>query len=848
MPSESRKGKGAARGLDAYRAKRSLDTTSEPGGGAQAARPRVFCVQKHAARQTHYDLRLEWNGVLLSWAVPKGPSANVNVNRFAVQTEDHPVEYADFEGVIPEGNYGAGAMIVWDKGLWVPIDPVEDALEKGVLHFDLHGYKLHGGWVVVRTSKEPGGNEWLLRKRPDAHARQDDEGAPGEESIFSGLTVEELGAGATHAQEVRARLDDLGATRRTVDPEKVAFMHAETTEHPFTDPGWLFELKYDGYRVLACRRSGGQPYLRSRNGHDITRTFPEIARALRGLPYENLILDAELVVLDESGRTSFDALQRRSQIQRRMDAERASISNPCALQVFDLLGFEGFDLRGLPLRERKTLLRALLPKAGPLRYTDHVDQHGEAMFEKIKDMGLEGLVAKEADAIYRGGRSGRWLKLVAAKTDDFVICGWSPPKGSRAGFGALHVGAYRGDRLVYAGRVGSGFSEKQLDEIHATLLPDEVDAPPCEGPVPTGKTHHWVTPRYVAEVKYKTWTDQDLLRHPVFMRFRDDKPVTECLFPGGDAPEPPPPPKAMEAESAHPARTLSLTNLDKLFWPEEKITKGNLIDYYRSVSEWLLPFLVDRPLVLTRYPDGIEGKSFYQKNAPDFVPDWVRTESIWSEHTQKEIDYFVCDDEDMLVYVINSGAIPLHVWSSRVSTLGNPDWCILDLDPKGAPFEHVVTLAKAIRKLCDEIGLETFVKTSGSSGLHVLVPLGRLCTYEQSRMLGQLISRLIESDHRDIATTQRVLDRREGKVYLDFLQNRHGQLLVAPYSVRPLPGAPVSAPLAWREVTGKLTPRKFTVANLPPRMRRKKDDPFRAILDATPDLVGALARLAERME
>jgi bifunctional non-homologous end joining protein LigD len=627
---------------------------------------------------------------------------------------------------------------------------------------------------------------------------------------------------------------------------KLPLMLAQTTEKPFTRKGWIFELKYDGYRILAARDEDGEGVLRSRNGHDLTKIYPEIARVMTALPYQDLVLDGELVVLDEAGRPTFGRLQKRAQLKRRMDIERATVTLPASFFAFDLLGFEGFDLRSLPLVKRKELLRKIVPSEGAVRYADHVAEQGEAMYAGVKDMSLEGIMAKKADAPYRGGRSAQWQKIKVDKTGDFVVCGYTAPQGGRNRFGALHLGVYENDQLVYTGRVGTGFSDAQLEEFGKILAKLRRKTPPCRGPVPRSGKHFWVKPELVVEVRYKTVTEDGHLRHPAFLRPRDDKGPRDCeREPTVVLDEPD---LEMEKEDTGPERMVRLTNLEKVFWPQEGYTKGDLIEYYKTVSEWILPYLRNRPLVLTRYPNGIEGKNFYQKNAPDFIPGWVRTESIWSGSSEREIDYLVCDDEEMLVYIINSGAIPLHLWSSRIDSIQNPDWCILDLDPKGAPFPHVVKLARAIHKLCDDIGLPNFAKTSGSTGLHVLIPLGGQCTYEQSRTLGHLIARVIEKNHGDISTTARVIAARQGKVYLDFLQNRHGQLLVAPYCVRPLPGAPVSAPLDWREVNAKLEPQKFTMRNLRGRLKRKKTDPLLAVLTEKPDLVSALARLAKLTE
>ena len=798
----------------------------------------VFVVQKHAARSLHWDLRLELDGVLLSWAIPKGPSPNQADKRLAMQTEDHPLEYAEFEGVIPEGEYGAGAMIVWDRGVWVPLEDPHEGLEKGKLLFELRGHKLLGKWTLVKTRQAP--NSWLFIKERDAYLDADSttEDYP-DDSIYSGLTVEEFPHADAHAEALAERVALTGAKKRVLRAQDVDLMLASSEERPFTRDGWIFELKYDGYRLLG-ERSARVAFLRSRAGHDLTATFPEIARAVRGLPYEDLVLDGEVVVNDAEGMPSFSRLQRRGRILNKADALRSSVELPALYHAFDLLGIEGHDLRGLPLLERKEILREVLPTVGPIRYTDHIPVQGETMYAHVERMRLEGIIGKKADAPYRGGRSRSWIKVRTVRVDDFAVVGWTDPKGARGGFGSLHVAQYSGQDLVYAGSVGSGFTDAQLDDVLEALEAIEVDETPCTaGPVPKGKGHHWVRPRIVAEVKYKERTDQGVLRQPSFSRFRDDKRAEDCVSDAapGDADAGPEPVEIVEEKS------VAFTNLDKVFWPHEGYTKGDLIQYHRAIAEWMLPYLEDRPLVMTRYPDGIDGKSFFQKDAPPYAPDWFRTVTVWSEGSERDLSYFVAEDVESLLYVINLGTIPLHIWSSRIESLASPDWCILDLDPKDAPFTDVVDVALTIRDLCEEIDLPCFPKTSGSSGIHVLVPLGRRLTYEQSRTLGQLLGRIVVSERPDIATLTRNPDRREGKVYVDFVQNGHGRLLVAPFTVRPKPGAPVSTPLRWSEVNKRLEIPNHTIESVPRRMRRLGEDPMRPVLDIEPDLLGALERL-----
>ncbi len=844
--------------LGAYRAKRSADRTPEPFGGGVQGPGRLFVVHKHAARNLHFDLRLEMDGVLKSWAVPRGPSYDPADKRLAVFVEDHPLEYGDFEGVIPDGNYGAGGVIVWDRGEWVPLEDPGEGLRKGKLLFELKGYKLRGKWTLVKIKKEK--KEWLLIKERDAWVKKEDGHVFPEESVLSGLTVEQVKAGHTPVGLLRAELERLEAPRKWVNPESVDVMLAEPREEAFTKAGWLFELKMDGYRLLACRQHG-EVRLYTRNGGDYTKVFPEIERAMQALPFENVILDGEVVVLDGAGKPSFSGLQKRGRLTRPTDIRRASIEFPATYFAFDLLALEDFDVRPLPLGERKALLRRVLPPLGPVRYLDHVDKEGVAFLERVTAMGLEGIVAKKSDASYQAGRSSQWLKIKGEQTADFAIVGFTAPKGSRAGMGALQLADYLDGDLVYAGRAGTGFTEKQLKELRGLLEPHARSTPSCKGPIPLGpgragtaepvsripdtKTTTWVEPTLVCEVRFREWTPDGLLRHPVYLRLRDDKSLHECTRAGNQTVPADDP--VEEAAAATPeSRTVQLTNLKKVFWPEDGLNKGDLIGYYREIAPWILPYLKGRPVVMTRFPDGIHGKQFYQKDAPDFAPAWIRRVAIWSEDTQREIHYFVCDDVDALVYIANLGSIPLHVWASRVGTLEQPDWCVIDLDPKEASFSDVITLALAMHRLCEEVRLPNFVKTTGKTGLHILIPLGRQCTYEQSRTLGELLSRIVIKEHSDIATITRHVTKRGDKVYLDYLQNRHGQLIVAPFSVRPLPGATVSMPLVWDDVNEHLDPKRFTILNARGRMEALGTDPCRAVLELKPDFVKVLSDLGER--
>lgn len=828
--------------LEAYRGKRQAGQTPEPFGRG-TPHTRRFVVQKHAARREHYDFRLEWRGVLLSWAVPRVPSLDPAVKRLAVHVEDHPSDYALFEGTIPEGNYGAGAVIVWDTGAWVPLDDPDEGVARGKLLFELYGYKLRGLWTLVRgNAKGSHGRDWLLIKKPDSFSRPD--GGLSEASVLSGLDITAVGDVAARAEAMRGELVTRSVPTAT-SKTRLGLMLAQTAQDPFTDPAWIFELKYDGFRLLA-RRDGNTVALTYRHGMDASALYPEVARAVLALPAPRFVLDGELVVHDAAGLPSFQNLQQRAQLNRAGDIAKASVDNPATLYAFDLLTFADLDLRALPLLERKAFLARLVPTLGPLRYADHVVGAGEALFAEVQKRGLEGLIAKQANAPYRAGRTAAWLKIPVHREGDFVIVGFTAPRGSRAGLGALQLARWHAGGWQYAGGVGTGLDDATLQHLRDVLEP-LIDPtlqtdPPCLGVPSTLRGASWVVPHHVCVVRYKEVTREGGLRHPVFLRLRDDKIAADCQddLPPEPAPESQPPAPQPVAQT----REVPFTHLEKIFWPEEGYTKGDLIGYYREIAPYLLPYLKDRPLVLTRFPDGIHGKSFFQKDAPTWSPAWLRTERMWSENAERDIDYFVCEDVESLLYVINMGTIPLHIWSSRIQTLGQPDWCILDLDPKGAPFAHVVQVARAIYRLCQKSGLTSFVKTSGSTGLHVLIPLGGALTYEQSRSLAHVLARLIVDALPALATLERAIGARGGRVYIDYLQNGHGRLLVAPWSARPVPGALVSTPLTWREVGPKLDFHRFDIRTVLPRIAKQKRDPMVALLTATADVPAALARLA----
>ena len=897
-----------SRDLGEYRRKRDPAATPEPFGGPVAPGGSRFVVHKHSARRLHYDLRLEIDGVLKSWAVPKGPSMRSHEKRLAVHVEDHPVEYADFEGLIPEGNYGAGPSIVWDAGRFQLLkpEPASEQIARGKLEFELFGFKLRGRWTLARMSGKD--RDWLLLKKSDEYAGEAEPTERYPESVLSGLTIEELRDGATRVESLRRRLTELKAPRGEIAPHGDLLMLATVVEETPPDPSWLFEIKYDGVRVLASR-AGDEVELRHRSNQVVTARYPEVVTALRALPLQSFHLDGEIVALDDRGRSSFQRLQERMGLTRPADVERARAAVPVSAVFFDALGLDGRDLRRLPVEARKDCLKLLVPPRGVVYFGDHVLGHGADFLAAACDQGLEGVVAKKRDSQYAAKRSRDWLKIKCQLRQEFVIGGYTVPQGTRAHFGALHLGLYEKGELVYVSKVGTGFDDRALTLINEKLRSLARPTSPFARGTPTGRGHHWVEPALVGEVRFTEWTRDGGIRHPSFLGLREDKRPADCVratsvvergeeagAEGAARAASPARPRSAALRAAggtrgsHSARTappapassprddadgrkrtrgrasssaeggrsadprsagggeekrVTITNAGKVFWPDEGYTKSDLIDYYDAVAPWLLPYLRDRPLVLTRYPDGIKGKSFFQKDAPEWTPSWIRTERIHAPDVDRDIDYFVVDDRESLRYVANLGTIPLHLWSSRLAALDNPDWLVLDLDPKGAPFTDVIKVALALRDILDELSLPSYVKTSGATGLHILLPLGAGYDYDVTRTFARLLATMGVEAEPAISTIARPLRSRGGKVYIDFGQNGRGQTVVAPFSARPLPGAPVSCPLGWEEVTPKLDPTRFTIKTAPARFG-KMGDPLAPVLTGRIDVAATLRRLDHR--
>jgi bifunctional non-homologous end joining protein LigD len=573
----------------------------------------------------------------------------------------------------------------------------------------------------------------------------------------------------------------------------------------------------------------------------VTARYPEVTLAFDAMPFDRFVIDGEIVALNDEGRPNFGMLQRRMHVSDPAAARKLSFSTPTVDFVFDLLAFDGFDIREMGLEKRKEILHQVVRGEGPIRYCDHIVGRGKDFFQAAADLGLEGIVAKKRDSIYRGARTLEWRKIKSPQTRSFVIGGYTSPEGARNHFGALLLGVYEADgKLRYVGKVGTGFNGDTLKSIHQQLQPIAIDASPFrigKDLVLPERRAHFVEPTLVARVRFGELTSEGCVRHPSFQKLVEDEDPTACTWEaafggtGNTSPETEQsamPLKSIESSNGDggKSREVTITHPDKVFWPKEGYTKADLVDYYRKISRWMLPYLKDRPVMIVRYPDGIEGKSFYQKDAPEFAPEWIRTVKIYAHDTERDINYFVIESEDALAYVANLGTIPIHIWSSRIGHLENPDWLLFDVDPKGSTTENAVHTARETVKLLSEIGLKSAIKTSGQMGIHVMVGLKAAYTYQQARDFSEIVARLVVNRIPDICTIERNKAVRNGKVYIDYLQLGHGKTIAAPYTTRPVPGAPVSAPIRLSDLKPDLDPGSFTIKNMAARMARLKKDPF----------------------
>ncbi|HZS14189.1 MAG TPA: DNA ligase D [Candidatus Dormibacteraeota bacterium] len=886
--------------LEEYRRKRDFGRTPEPRGGegaapAWAALPagRRFCVQMHRATRLHWDLRLEHAGVLLSWAVPKGPTLDNTIRRLAVQVEDHPIEYGDFEGVIPEG-YGAGSVMLWDAGEreWEPetAADVDAALRRGDLKFILHGSKLRGRFALVRSHSRTGSDkDWLLiKKKGDEVVPAWDAAAPDNAwSVKTGRTMEEIAAGrGAHAEEIwRSRdeqlVDLLGDAPRRELPRDVRPMLAERVDRAFTADGWYWELKYDGVRALVSVRDGAVS-LTGRKGRDETARYPELRRVADALLLRDAMVDGEVVAFDEKGRPSFERLQSRINVGRDVDVARAAAVNPVAFCAFDLLWAGGRDLRDLPLSQRKRALRAVLRDAPGVVYVDHVEKEGGAFFDAVKAQGLEGIVGKQADSRYESGRRSRhWVKVKAWNTQDCVICGHTAGRGGRGQLGALVLGVHEGDALVHVGQAGSGLDGATIRTLLDLLEPLRVDECPFAVVPQTDQPATWVRPELVCEVRFTEWTSSGTLRHPTFLRLRPDVSPRDCVrerpldaaavlskvsIPSRAKRVQPPTPDAPQEDPAIPdrvawdgpspeieesldrlarakpnstveiaGRQVKLTNLDKVFWPDQGYTKRDLIAHYVRFGELLVPYLCNRPLSTHVYPDGITGPHFWRKDKPVHAPAWITSWRYEGDDAVK--DWILPNEVATVAWVANAGVIDLHPWHSRSDAPHQPDWAVFDLDPfEPATFRDVCDVAKLVKAALDHYGLRGLPKVSGQTGLQIYVPIRRGPSYDVVRHWVEEVGRAIGRVVPDRITWDWSVAKRGGKLRIDYTQNIINKTLAAPYAVRPEDGAPVSMPIAWEELDDPaLRPDGWDIRNAERRVR-EVGDLFRGVLRADQDL------------
>ncbi|NIG54756.1 non-homologous end-joining DNA ligase [Chitinophaga sp. Cy-1792] len=896
--------------LARYREKRTFSATPEPTGGRSDSEVLHFVVQQHEASHMHYDFRLEIRGVLKSWAVPKGPSMDPRVKHLAMMVEDHPYNYKDFEGIIPPGNYGAGTVIVWDQGWYEPDVPAKNKkaaekallkeLDSGKLKFFLHGDKLKGEFVLVKAPAR-GDNAWLLIKMKDEFASAADI-LRKNKSVVSGKTITQVKKSPERVWESsqkksttkhtpkaavkKAAPSAINIGKKAAMPEGVKPMLATLANKPFDNADWLYEIKWDGYRAIGyCNKE--KAHIVSRNQLSFDKKFPVITEALKEWNVK-AVVDGEIVAPDENGDPDFQQLQ---------NYLKFGSSTQIVYYIFDLLWYEGRDLRQEPLLTRKTLLQQILPPEDNLiRYSDHIIENGKAFYEAAVKRGLEGVMAKNANGAYVSGRrTDSWLKIKNNQFTEAVICGYTKGRNSRKYFGAIVLGKYKGSKLQYIGHTGGGFSDQQLRELYAKFQPLVTDHSPFK-PVPdTNMPVTWMKPLLVCAVKYAEITTEGILRQPIFMGLREDKKAateknekivtappdklttskkssnmataTSAKAKTAEAKKTPAKKAAVkkttpkktaatssekktttsarkkkaitkpsknsgndflpagetEVEMKVDGRLLKFTNLDKVYWPVEKITKGDMINYYASVVDYILPYLKDRPQSLNRFPEGINGFHFYQKNVEDKVADWIETFPYLSESDGQTKSFLVCKDKATLLYMANLGCIELNPWHSRISKPDNPDYCLIDLDPDKNPFSQVVETALVVKSVLDEIGAESYVKTSGSSGMHILVPLGARYSYEQSRMLAQLVTGVVNKRLPDTTSVVRTPAKRKGLIYLDFLQNRQIQTMAVAYSLRPKPGATISAPLSWKEVKAGLNMKDFNINTMPARLAAKGD-------------------------
>lgn len=833
--------------LSKYSEKRRFSHTPEPAPSEPAvhAGPLQFCVQRHHATRLHYDLRLEAGGALKSWAVPKGPTLDPGQKHLAMMVEDHPLEYGGFEGVIPKGNYGAGSVMLWDRGTYQQLGEgtAEEQLARGDFKFRLAGQKLSGEFALVKM-KRTKGNEWLLLKKKDASAQPGWDPEDHARSVLTGRTQEEIARGldpppAARQMEAQPARRNINRGVRAPMPQSISPMLAQLGKgDPPSGEDWLYEVKWDGVRAI-CYIEDGQLRMVSRNGNSMERQYPELSILPHQVDAATAILDGEIAALDNRGLPSFELLQRRITVGDAGSIAALARSRPVVFFAFDLLYLDGQDLRGVPLVERKALLHKILKPNDLVRYSDHFAGAGEELLKAAKAQGLEGIVGKRASSLYESRRTSDWVKWKIVASSEFVLCGFT--KGERDLFGALVLGIYDRGKLVWVGNVGTGFDRKTMEAIHAKLAPLAVKKCSLEYDKNLPREATWVRPDLVCEVRFSNWTEDRRLRAPVFAGLRPDIDPQECARESAEA-EPRTPLLASDAAEATltvDRHRLKFTNLNKIFYPKQGYKKRDLLSYYDAVAPLILPHLKDRPLSLKRYPNGIESPFFFQKEVAESFPKWLRTDMA------DGIRHAIGEDRATLLFLVNLGCIDHNPWMSRIGSLEHPDYLLIDLDAHDCGYEKIVEAALLVRSKLDLAELESYPKTTGGDGMHICVPLEPRYTYEQVRSLAQLLAAMVAGERPDLFTTPRAVSRREkGKVYFDWAQIAEGKTISAPYVLRAYPGAPVATPLAWREVTPRLRPDQFHIGNARDRFDRV-GDLFQGVLTRPQSLDHAMEQLSE---
>ena len=822
--------------LNEYRRKRVFTQTPEPEPAVAKDQRNRFFIQRHSARRLHYDLRLEMDGVLKSWALPHGPTLDPSIKRLAVLVEDHPLEYGNFEGTIPSGNYGAGKVTLWDRGTyeWIGPKSPEQQWEAGDLKISLHGRRLMGEFALVRTRRAQG-KDWLLIKKKDFAVQEGWDPEKDTRSILPGRPALSSVEGAVEAPM----------------PQSLAPMLASLGQSLPTGTDWVYEVKWDGVRALLLVEKGRVRML-SRRGNKIEEQYPELQKIVDVLEAESAIVDGEIVCFDENGVPSFQLLQNRIGAGPK-SAPKLAQAQPSSFFAFDLLYLDGYDLRHAPLVERKQILASILQPNASFRLSEHFTGRGEDLLRAVREKGLEGIVAKQAYSRYESRRSREWVKIKVVNQQDFVICGWL--EGERDYFGALALAYYEDGELVYAGNVGSGFTQDSLQSVYQKIQPLVVGRSPLNV-VPKDAVMSkitWVRPELVCTVRYTSWTDDIRLRAPVFLGLRADVSPQDCIRETGVQAAAPPeevaekapllPEGPNEVVLTIDERRLKFTNIKKVFYPQEGYSKRDLLNYYAAVAGLLVPHLRGRPLSLRRYPNGIAGESFFQKEAPAGIPDWLHTEKIATDE-ESSTRFVIADDKPSLLYLANLGCIDQNPWMSRLGSLEHPDFILIDLDPYHCGYDCIIETAQLVRQKLESIGLEGYPKTTGGDGMHIYVPLEPIYSFQQARSFAEILARWLAAEHAGLFTMPRtVASREKGKVYFDYLQISSGKTISAPYVLRAYPGAPVATPLKWSEVVPGLTPTQFHIANAVRRFDRV-GDLFAGVLDKPQRIEAALEKLS----